>query len=231
MLQQLPLGLVIPERANLDSFSPGENVTALDAISRLCNGQLSQLYLWGNSGTGKTHLLQAVCQQVAEQGKTVAYLPLQELLTHTTDMLTGLETIHLLCIDDLDCMAGRPDWQEALFNLYNRMTEQRNRILFAARKLPADTGIELPDLVSRLGWGETYALRELAEKDKLEVLQTRANGQGLDLPDETARYLIRRYPRDMVSLMELVEKLDRASLVAKRRLTVPFVKEVLMLDK
>ncbi len=231
MLPQLPLGLVIPERVNLDSFSPGDNASVLDAIARLSDGQLSQLYLWGNSGTGKTHLLQAACQLVAEQGKTVAYLPLQELLSHSVDVLTGLDAMQLICIDNLGSVAGHADWQEALFNLYNRIREQGNQVLFAARKLPAETGINLPDLVSRLGWGETYAVQELTEADKLEVLQIRANGQGLELPDETASYLIRRYPRDMVSLMALIEKLDRASLAASRRLTVPFVKEVLMLDE
>ena len=231
MLPQLPLGLVIPERVNLDSFRPGDNAVVLDAIARLSDGQLSQLYLWGNSGTGKTHLLQAACQLVTEQGKMVAYLPLQELLSHSVDVLTGLDAMQLICIDDLDSVAGHADWQEALFNLYNRIREQGNQVLFAARKLPAETGIKLPDLVSRLGWGETYAVQELTEADKLEVLQIRANGQGLELPDETASYLIRRYPRDMVSLMALIEKLDRASLAASRRLTVPFVKEVLMLDE
>jgi len=231
MQPQLPLGLVIPERVNLESFSPGGNTIVLDALARLSDGQLSQLYLWGNSGTGKTHLLQAICQRVAEQGKTVAYLPLQEMLNYSVDVFSGLDAMHLVCIDDLDSVAGHADWQEALFNLYNRIREHGNRILFAARNLPAATGIGLPDLVSRLGWGETYAVQELPDADKLQVLQTRANGQGLELPDETAGYLIRRYPRDMVSLMALIEKLDRASLAASRRLTVPFVKEALMLDK
>jgi len=231
MLPQLPLGLVIPERVNLESFSPGDNAIVLDAVTRLSDGQLSQLYLWGSSGAGKTHLLQAVCQRVAEQGKTVAYLPLQEMLNYSVDVLSGQDAMQLVCIDDLDSAAGHADWQEALFNLYNRVREHGNQILFAARNLPADTGIDLPDLVSRLGWGEIYAIQELSDADKLGVLQARAKGQGLELPDETASYLIRRYPRDMVSLMELIEKLDRASLAASRRLTVPFVKEALMLDK
>ncbi|HED15645.1 MAG TPA: DnaA regulatory inactivator Hda [Gammaproteobacteria bacterium] len=231
MQPQLPLGLIIPERVNLESFCVGGNAAVLDAVTRLSNGQLSQLYLWGNSGTGKTHLLQAVCQQIAEQGKTVAYLPLQELLGYSVDVFSGLELMKLICIDDMDSVASHPDWQEALFNLYNRVSEHGNHILFAARNLPAETGIGLPDLVSRLGWGETYAIQELSDADKLGVLQTRASGQGLELPDETASYLIRRYPRDMVSLMELIEKLDRASLAASRRLTVPFVKQALMLEE
>ncbi len=231
MLPQLPLGLVIPERANLDSFRPGENTVVLDAIARLCSGELTQLYLWGKSGVGKTHLLQAVCQQVAEQGSTVAYLPLQELLAHSADVLGGLETMQMICIDDVDSVAGQADWQEALFNLYNRVSEQGNQVLFAAQHLPGETGISLPDLVSRMGWGETYVVQELSDVDKLEVLQIRASGQGLELPHETANYLIRRYPRDMVSLMGLIEKLDRASLAASRRLTVPFVKQVLTLNE
>jgi len=231
MLPQLPLGLIIPERVNLESFRPGDNAIVLDAVARLCDGQLSQLYLWGNSGTGKTHLLQAVCQQIAELGKTVTYLPLQELLSYSENVISGLDVMQLICIDDLDSVAGRTNWQEALFNLYNRVRERGNQILFAARNLPAETDISLPDLVSRLGWGETYAVQELSDADKLGVLRIRANGQGLELPDETADYLIRRYPRDMVSLMELIEKLDRASLAASRRLTVPFVKKVLILDE
>jgi len=228
MLPQLPLGLTIAERVTLQSFKLGDNAAVVDAVTRLCDGQLSQLYLWGNSGTGKTHLLQAACQQVAEQGKTVAYLPLQELLSHSVDVLGGLEAMQLICIDDLDSVAGQPHWQEVLFNLYNRAMEQDNQVLFTAHNLPVDTGIKLPDLVSRMGWGETYAVQELSDADKLEVLQVRANGQGLALPDETANYLIRRYPRDMVSLMEMIEKLDRASLAASRRLTVPFVKAVML---
>ncbi len=227
MLSQLPLGLVIPERINLESFKPGDNAVVIDAIQRLCSGQLQQLYLWGVSGSGKSHLLQAACQLVSEQGQTVAYLPLKEFRDHPVDVLTGLEMMQLLCIDDLGCVAGHAQWQEALFNLYNRAREQGRRMLFAARQSPAETGIELPDLVSRLGWGEVYTVQELSEPDKLAVLRNRAVGQGLDLPDETASYLIRRYPRDMVSLMALFESLDQASLAASRRLTVPFVKQVL----
>ena len=142
-------------------------------------------------------------------------------------MLEGLERADLVCLDDVDALAGAQEWEQAVFALYNGLREHGGRLLAAGPVPPAALPLELEDLRTRLAWGLVYQLQPLDDEDKLRGLQQRARERGLELPDAVARYLLQRCRRDMASLLHCLDELDRASLAAQRRLTIPFVKEVM----
>lgn len=196
------------------------------------------IYLWGSTGTGKTHLLQAACHQAvlldSSRAAAVVYLPLtQALQTDPLDpaMLEGLEHLALICIDDIQAIAGQPQWETALFHLYNRIRAHGARCIIAGNSGPHGVGLHLPDLVSRLCWGQVLHLNVLDDEAVIGALQLRARHRGLELPEEAARFLWRHYPRDMTSLFALLERLDRDALAAQRKLTIPFVKTFMQADR
>ena len=225
---QLPLGLALRDSARFSSFFPGQNLEAVEGLKQSATGKGEPLvYVAGATGMGKTHLLQAACHDAVQCGRTSSYLPLQELLDYTAAVFDDLEQLDLVCIDDVSAIAGHDDWERGLFDLFNRIRQSGGTLLIAAVKRPDQTGFLLPDLVSRLGWGLTYVLKPLADSDVIAALGCRAQARGLELPEETAQYLLRRFPRDLPTLFALFDTLDTASLIEQRRLTVPFVKSVL----
>lgn len=228
MSKQIPFSFGNFDRFDFESYLPGQNGQVLEHVRALVEGkELKNLYLWGEAGTGKSHLLQAVCTAVSAQGKNPAYLPLNHIDEFTPEMLEGLEEMEMVCIDDLDRIAGKEEWEPAVFHLFNRLRGQQRPLLMTAHASPQGLAIKLPDLQSRLAWDITYHLKPLTDQQRLNVLQQRARLRGFDLPDEVADYLIKRVSRDMHSLLDWLDKLDDASLSAKKKLTVPFVKTLL----
>ena len=223
MTRQLPLGVRLRDAATFGNFLSAGNERVLGALR---TADAPSIYLWGAVGTGKSHLLQAVCHQAAAQDQRAAYLPLAEPGLHPA-MLEGMEQFDRLCLDDLDAVAGDPAWETALFHVYNRLTAAGHQLLVTATGSPTALGIQLPDLQSRLGWGPVFQLQPLGDAAKRQALQQRAAARGLSLDDEVAAYLMTRCTRDMGSLFALLEGLDEASLAAQRRLTIPFVREYL----
>jgi DnaA-homolog protein len=225
---QLALGLTLRESARFASYFPGQNDEAVNSLRASAEGRGDALvYVAGATGLGKTHLLQAACQQAADVGRTVVYLPLRSLAGLSPSVFEGLERMDLVCLDDVDAIAARADWELALFDLFNRLRESGATLLVAAGKRPDQNGIQLADLVSRLSWGVTYVLKPLDEETLFAAVAYRAKARGLELPEDTVRFLLRRFPRDLASLCDLLDRLDQASLVARRRLTIPFVKAAL----
>jgi DnaA family protein len=224
---QLPLSVQIRDDASFDNYFAGANQEAVDCLTRASQGKTSDgaVFLSGPAGVGKSHLLQAACQKAEEQSIAAVYLPLDELRDESVEMLEGLESLSLICIDDLQAVAANKAWEQALFHLYNRVFETGTQIVFSADKAIANLGIQLPDLASRLAWGFVYRLHALSDEEKLQALQERAKRRGFEMPSNVGQYLLRVYPRDMQALLGLLSELDSASLAAqKSRLTVPFVK-------
>jgi DnaA-homolog protein len=223
-LRQLPLGIRLQDRAVFASFLPGSNALALAAAQQLANMQGEpMLYLHGVAGTGKSHVLQAICAAVPGS----AYLPLAQLLDHGPEVLDGTAQLPVVALDDLDAVAGNPDWEQALFGFYNECLASGGRLAVAAPVPAMHLDVALPDLRSRLAAMPQFALRVLDEGQQREALRLRAASRGIDLPEETIQYLQRRFARDMARLHELLERLDLASLQQQRRLTVPFIREIL----
>lgn len=226
---QLPLNIRWNASADLGRFIAGDNEEALRLVTGLADGALSSptVYLHGGAAVGKSHLLQGACRRVTDSAGVAVYLPLRQLAGYGAAVLEGWERADVVALDELETLEGAEAWQDAVFHLYNRTLEHGGRLLFAARQPPAGLPIGLSDLRSRLGYGPIVALQHPDEATCLAILQQRAADRGLDLPEATARYLIRRVPRELSTLLTLFERLDRASLAAGRRLTVPFVRQIL----
>ena len=226
-MRQLPLGVRLADRAVFASFLSGPNSQAVEQVREIALGASGGVaWLCGPSGAGKTHLLQAVCVQAGES-RRAGYFPLHELLPLGIGVLEGLPQIECLCLDDVHAVSGRLEWERALFQLYREIDERGGRLIAAASSPPALLPWALPDLGSRFAAGAIFQLRLLAESEQCEALRLRAHLRGLELPQETARWLQRRFPRDMHSLYGLLDTLDEAAIVAQRRLTVPFIRSVL----
>lgn len=228
-VQQLALDIRWTDIASLDSFVAGANQQAVDAVRRAAMGFGERLlFLYGPGPLGKSHLLQAACREAGERGFKAAYLPLREFQGMPPgSVLAGMESMDLLALDDLQVLAGEADWEEHFFYLFNRTRASGGHMLLSADRRPADLSLVLPDLASRLQWGLTLRLEPLDDAGKLQGLQARAAARGLELPDDTGRFLLSRYARDLGGLFQLLDRLDGASLAAQRRLTIPFVRQVL----
>lgn len=229
---QLPLGVRLRDSASFDSFYPGPNRELVAHLSRLATGRVagSACFIAASAGGGKSHLLQATARAAGESGSAAAYLPLAELGVTDLGMLEGMGGLSLICLDDVHSIVGRRAWQEALMALYETLRAAGGVIVAAAMRPPMELGLELNDLATRLAWGPVYALKPLSDEDKVRLLQQRARGRGLELPDEVGRFLLARSAREIPALLETLDRLDHASLAAQRRLTLPFVRDVLVPD-
>ena len=223
-MSQMALPLRLADHAVFESYLNIGNEALVATLVELADGTGPGCWLWGPAATGKTHLLQAVCERAGDRS---VYVPLGMLADAGPGILDGLASRDLICVDDMDAVAGNEAWEGALFDLCNQILDaDRILIVSAAMSLRA-CSIALPDLQSRLARLPTFQVRPLGEQERASALQLRARHRGLDLPDDTARYLLNRSRRDMASLYELLDKLDLEALRAKRRLTIPFVKDVM----
>lgn len=221
---QLPLSLRAPPDQRLDAFL-GQPVVR-DAVRAAARGESRDwLFLAGPAGSGKSHLLLAACAEAASVGRRAAYLPLPAFAGRLGEALAQQEGFDLVCLDGLDAIAGNAADEEALFHFHNRARAGGGVVLYAARGNPAALGIALPDLVTRLGQCVRLTLEPLDEAGRRTVLRERAARRGLELDDAVLDYLLRRVDRDLASLTRLLDTLDRASLAAQRRITIPFLRQ------
>jgi DnaA family protein len=224
---QLALDLQLRDSYRFENFVVGDNALLLDLLQKNASQPAEpQVFVWGDVATGKSHLLQACCQLAGEQGRALSYMPLRQVINYTPELLDGLEAMDLVCIDDVQMVEGRPDWQLKLFDCINRMREAGRAMVFAAHLPPNELALQLEDLRSRLNWGPVIQLKSLNDPQKQQALQLRAHSRGFELPDNVAGFMLNNYARDLHGLFDKLERLDRASLAKQRRLTVPFVKSV-----
>lgn len=221
---QLPLGLRAPPDQRLDAYLG--NTPARDAVRAAATGATRDwLYLAGPAGSGKSHLLLAACAEAVAAGRRAAYLPMPAFAGRLAAGLAQQENADLLCLDGLEAIAGNAEDEEALFHFHNRARADAGVVIYAARAQPAELGLSLRDLQTRLGQCTRFSLAPLDETGRREVLRQRATRRGLELDDTVLDYLLRRVDRDLASLTRLLDQLDRASLAAQRRLTIPFLRQ------
>lgn len=222
--RQIPFSFGVIDNMGFSSFyAKGQELLIEACKQATCVGGEQQLYIWGGSGTGKTHLLTASCNLAAESGQRIAYIPAE--IIAEDDALLGLEQLDLVCIDNLQHLSG--DGERALFNLINDIRTMDGRLILSSDKAPFELDINLADLVSRLSWGPVFQLIRLDDAGIRCAFKLRAESFGLQLPNEVADYILYRQTRDMQILGENLKQLLDAASILKRRLTVPFAKEVL----
>ena len=224
-MSQLALPLQLADHAVFESFHAHGNETLVATLRGLSSGNAGEgCWLFGSKATGKTHLLQAVCDRAGDRS---VYLPCEMLGPMGPGVLEGFADRALVCIDDVDEVAGDAAWEVALFNLFNELHDNGGQLVIAADAAPRECGFELADLESRMSRLPVFQVRTLDDEQRAAALQLRATHRGLELPDDTTAYLLRRSRRDMASLYELLDRLDLEALRAQRRLTIPFVREVI----
>ncbi len=227
-LEQIPFQFGNNQQHDLNSFLPGENQTLLKLLRSISNNELHHcIYLWGASGTGKTHLLQAVCKQANELNLHVGYIPLKQLHDLSVEILHDLGALDIVCIDDLERISGQPEWQQGLTWLYNELRDNGHSLIISADISPTNILLEIEDLKSRLGWDLVYQIKPADDQLKVQILKQKAKGRSFDLGDDVIEFLIRRVDRDLVSLVNILDQIDHASLAAKRKVTIPFVKSLI----
>jgi DnaA-homolog protein len=227
---QLHLPIELIREPTLADYRPGGNREALAAVEAIAGGTGEPyIFLFGGPATGKTHLLQGACQAAAKAGRNAQYIP-----TAQTGLMPSifehLETRDLLAIDDVQAVAGKSDWELALFDLFNRARTRGCSLLIAGDAAPDALGLALADLRSRLQWGPRYCLLPLSDTDCEQLLMEVAAGLGMRLGQETARYIMNNYARDPASLVELIEQVDRVSLREQRQPSIPLVRRVIRGD-
>jgi len=225
---QLPLQFDADGARTFATFFPGSNQLVLEALQQLARaeGADTQVFIWGDEGVGKTHLLNACCHAAAAQGFRIAYVP--ATLVSSATMFEGLGESDLVCIDDIDKLSGDPEIEQALFRLFNRLREREARLLVGSGKAVTALDIKLPDLRTRLGWGVTYRVRELTTDEVRMALQQQATTAGLTLEHNVLDYLLNHFPRDINTQSANLKQLDLASMQAQRKITVPLIRSVLL---
>jgi len=230
-LKQLALPVNLPAHAVFDTFVTYGNEDLLMQLKQLSEnpGIGETVFLSGKSGTGKTHLLQAACRASKDTVQAV-YLNLANP-DYTSEVLEGWDSSLLICLDNIDVVQGNNLWEEAVFDLFNRRLERvegrRASLLLSASKPLSELDFKLTDLRSRLSSGLIFKISELGEQYLSLALTAHANQRGFEIPSETMKFLISRLPRELNQLMSWLDKTDKASLEAQRKLTIPFVKQLL----
>lgn len=226
MTQQLPLPFDIPAEHSFSSYYTGINQAAVESLHSCASGEGENfILLCGSTGLGKTHLLQACCNLANETHRQAAYLHLQTLQTNNMECLQNLDTLDLVCIDDVDLLAGTAGQEQAFFHFFNRIQDNGNQLIIASPTPATRLHIALPDLKTRLASGLTIKLHPPSDEGKLETLKLRAQQLGFELSTQAGHYILTHYPRDLSSLWDTLKQLDQATLSAKKKLTVPFIKQ------
>tara|TARA_Y100000748_G_scaffold44495_1_gene33152 strand:- start:14609 stop:15316 length:708 start_codon:yes stop_codon:yes gene_type:complete len=225
---QIPFKFDNFKKRDFDSFFQGENKDLLYFLNTMIKTKSNNsIYIWGPQGTGKTHLLQAACKQANEMDWHVTYIPLEQYRDFSIDILDGLGKLDLVCIDDLEFIIDNIEWQQRVTLLFNEIRDNKNSIIISSKISPNNIKIDLDDLKSRLVWGHVFKIKAADDELKIKILKKEANERSFNLNDDVVEFLIRRSNRDLTSLIEILDEIDRSSLAAKRKITVPFVKELI----
>lgn len=235
---QLTLNIKLRDSATFDNYLGDINSTKVSMLRQALSDELGPMadpehpsdlfyFICGNAGVGKTHLLQAACNEIEAWGERAFYVSLNDPMSLSTGMLAGCAGFDLVCIDNIDPVLGCRDWEVAIFNAFNEVKLQGKSMIVSGLSAPGTLPFSLPDLSSRMASGITLPLQEPLDSVKSEIIRARAKLRGLDMSEEVMTYIMKRSGRGMSDLVGLMQKLDDLSLSAKRRLTVPFIKESL----
>ena len=227
-MKQLPLPVQLATNTTFENYIEGRNAPLVHFLRNLQRDEHEvQCLVWSKPASGKTHLLQALCHQAVINNSKLGYIPLKELYSLGPELLYGLDQLELVCIDDIDTIVTDDLWCNKLFQLINRCRELSTVLVMSSQAHPGELDIALPDLKSRLLWGPVFHIKKLSDEQLLSVIVERANEKGLALSNHVAHYLLKHCSRDVSELTTVINKLDDESLVQKRRITLPLVKQVL----
>ena len=207
-----------------ESFHSSSNKVVIDSIK---DDKNKLLWIAGLKSSGKTHILQATINYMDNGINRLLYLPMRESKDFTPDILDNLDQFDLVAIDDIENVIGDFSWEEQLLILYEELIHTKSRILISSSDTPQGLSFKLPDLASRFSLGLVDRLKPMNEEQMIEAISLHAKVRGFNLPQDVAKYLISRVPRDVSVLVDIIKLLDYESLSKQRKLTIPFIKTVL----
>ncbi len=218
------------------NFITGENgalVQQLEDVVSLaadkCTGEGNfpdVVYLWAESGAGKSHLIHSLCEQARSKRSECHFLSLSEI--NILDRLKEYDfATRVVCVDNLQVISGNRELEIAFLSFYERLRTAAGCLVVAARKPPNESGFVLADLASRLNAGAIWRVVPMTDHDKKVALKRRAEARGFTLNGQVMDFVMTHFDRDTVSLFALLDRIDRASLAHHRKVTVPFIKEII----
>jgi DnaA family protein len=222
--EQLPVQFELQSTQNFSAFYPGNNKEVITHLQQLFINKEQLIFLWGARGSGKSHLLQAACQ---ETDKTSFFFSLDKKALPPTSILDGLENIDLVCFDNIDQISGNSKWEQAFFNFFNLHRDNNNHLVLSAPCPPKYLEIQLPDLKTRMSWGLTLKLKLLSDEQLLNALTYKADVSGFEITPNVGKFLMTHYTSDLPSIWKLLNEIEQATLIAQRKLTIPFLKQIM----
>lgn len=222
---QIPLQIQLNDDATFDNYYIGSNSQLVAKLQQLSPQSPDFVYVWGASQSGKSHLAQALCAAYGDNGYGAAYLPLGESQL-VPEILNGMQSMPLVCIDQIEKVESNSAWANALFDLYNNMKLENHSLIIFGENAPSQSEWQLADLKSRLCAMEIYKIESLSDEDKQEIIRNRANNRGIELSPEVIKYIMSRRSRSINDLMQVLDKIDHSSMALKRKVTIPLVKEL-----
>jgi DnaA-homolog protein len=228
MALQLPVQFEFHTQQTFLNYYAGGNQEIVALLQEAISQRTEQLiFLWGEIGLGKSHLLHASCQLAHEQLQSSFFIGLNPEKLPDVSILDGLDNIAWVCVDNIDAIAGVSEWEQAFFNFFNRHRDNDQHLIVSASTPPAYLTVQLADLKTRLNWGLTLRLKALTDAESLAALNFKAESLGFEISPQVGCFLLTHFARDLPSLWQLLDRLDQASLAAKRKLTLPFLKQLL----
>ena len=225
---QFPLQFEFQANTAFNTFYSGCNDEIITELQALISGAGERhIFLYGGAGYGKSHLLQASCQLADKEGLNPFYYPFHRNKLPTLTMFDVLEEVQLVCFDNVDQIAGNLDWEQAFLNFLDQHLENNYRWILAARLHPEDIKVKLPDLKNRLITGLALKLKPFADEESVSALIYKASHMGITITPKVGHFLLSHYGSDLPSLWVLLGQLDKATLSAQRKLTIPFLKQIM----
>jgi len=229
MSQQLSLPFSFGMETDFNHLFAGtQNEQLFQGLKRAVTQSNGEIFLiWSSVPSGKSHMLQACCSLADQYGYRAAYFPLKSLFETSPDVLADVDNCEVVTLDDIDQIAGERAWEEAVFHAFNQLKQKSSTLIMSTNQPPAAFTIQMPDLVSRLKSAEIYQIHELPDDEKIQALIHRAAIRGIMISPEVGQYCLSRVGRDWLTLITLLNAIDQFSINQKRRVTVPFVKNML----
>ena len=182
---------------------------------------LDDLFIYGTKESGKTFLLQAMCNSYSSVSKSSLYIPLKMVMNYGVEIFESLENIDLICVDGIEEAISKIEWEKAIFNLINKALISETRLILTSSKDLKSLNFSLPDLESRIRKIQSYELYPINDKDILDALKYISKLTSINLGDKEARYLVTYSQRNISNLVHILESLDQLSMEMKRKITIP----------
>ncbi|MEQ1637875.1 MAG: DnaA regulatory inactivator Hda [Methylococcales bacterium] len=228
MAVQLPVQFEFNTLQTFHNFYPGCNQELISHLQEaITKGNEQLIFVWGEAGLGKSHLLHASCQFAYELRRSSFIVSLNPEQLPDASILEDLDAIEFVCVDNIDAIAGVSEWEQAFFNFFNRHRDKDQHLILSAASPPNYLTVQLADLKTRLNWGLTLKLKALTPADSLGALNFKADSLGFEISPQVGRFLLTHFARDLPSLWALLDRLDQMSLAAKRKLTLPFLRQLI----